>query len=283
MAADLDCPAAFRKIARKCVARIKAHHGNACAGDAEAVHQTRVAITQLRATVSFFEPMTIDAEWRRLKREIAWLNTVLGAVRDGDVAASYASRKRYRAWARRMMGRDIDQRRIRDHRRLVRRLRSNRFESLIEAVSRWIERGPWFTLYVRNARPKAVASVQAHSKAKLNRWRQQLIRKGRRLGTLDASRRHRLRIKAKRLRYMLEALADIVGVHDCDDLRRLHRSASRLQQVLGDLRDLKRFASISAGSPPVEGRKHRKNQPPGYRRQKKKLLGAAIEAYRSLK
>jgi len=108
-----------------------------------------------------------------------------------------------------------------------------------------------------------------------------LIRKGRRLGTLDASRRHRLRIKAKRLRYILEALTDIVGVHDCDDLRRVHRSARRLQQVLGDLRDLKRFASIGASSPPVEGHKHRK--PPGYRRRKKKLLGAAIEAYRSLK
>ena len=46
-AAGLDCAAAFQKMALGCVADIKAHHTSACAGDAEAVHQIRVAITRL--------------------------------------------------------------------------------------------------------------------------------------------------------------------------------------------------------------------------------------------
>jgi CHAD domain-containing protein len=70
-AAGLDCAAAFQKIALDCVASIKAHHTNACAGDAEAVHQIRVAITRLRAAVAFFAPIVVDAEWLRLKKEIA--------------------------------------------------------------------------------------------------------------------------------------------------------------------------------------------------------------------
>src|SRR5260370_20944283 len=91
-AAGLDGAAAFQSIARDCTARIAAHHSSACAGDAEAVHQIRVAITRLRAAVSFFAPMTVEAEWLRLKKEIAWLNGSLGAARDTDVAVDYAGR-----------------------------------------------------------------------------------------------------------------------------------------------------------------------------------------------
>ena len=103
-AAALDCATAFQKIALDCVAAIKAHHTSACAGDAEAVHQIRVAITRLRAAVAFFAPIVVDAEWLRLKKEIAWLNGPLGAARDSDVVVEYARRKRYRAWAQRMIG-----------------------------------------------------------------------------------------------------------------------------------------------------------------------------------
>ncbi len=107
-AASLDCAAAFQKIALDCVASIKAHHSGACAGDAEAVHQIRVAITRLRAAVAFFAPIVVDAEWLRLKKEIAWLNGSLGAARDSDVVVEYARRKRYRAWAQHMIGEQLD-------------------------------------------------------------------------------------------------------------------------------------------------------------------------------
>jgi inorganic triphosphatase YgiF len=109
----LDCATAFQKVARGCVASISALLSSACAGDAEAVHQIRVAITRLRAAVSFFAPITVDAEWLRLKKEITWLNAALGAARDSDVMTEYACRKSYQAWARRMSDEHFDQRRIR--------------------------------------------------------------------------------------------------------------------------------------------------------------------------
>src|SRR5215207_10997353 len=122
-AAGLDCATAFQKTTLGCVADVKSHHTSACAGDAEAVHQIRVAITRLRAAVAFFAPIVVDAEWLRLKKEIAWLNGPLGAARDSDVVVEYARRKRYRAWAQRMVGGQLDQHQTRDHRRLVRSLR----------------------------------------------------------------------------------------------------------------------------------------------------------------
>ena len=75
----MDCATAYRKVVQGCVAGIKAHYVSACAGDSEAVH---VAITRLRAAVSFFAPIAVDAEWLGLKQEAKWLNASLGAARD---------------------------------------------------------------------------------------------------------------------------------------------------------------------------------------------------------
>ena len=279
-APSLDCATAFQKMTLGCVAAIKAHHSSACAGDAEAVHQIRVAITRLRAAVAFFAPIVVDAEWLRLKKELAWLNGPLGAARDSDVVVEYAGRKRYRGWAQRMIGEQLIKRQTRDHRRLVRCLRSARTQRLVAAMARWIRHGSWLERY---ARRRDAEALQPYCTRELDRWHDRLIRKGRRLKTLGTSRCHRLRIKAKRFRYMLEALTETVALWDRGELHHLQRPAKRLQRTLGDLRDLKRFAGLANGSLQAEDGKRGKKHPPGYRRRKEKLLGAAIAAHRDLK
>jgi CHAD domain-containing protein len=277
-AANLDCASAFQTMALDCVAAIKAHHSSACAGDVEAVHQIRVAITRLRAAVAFFAPIVADAEWLRLKKEIAWLNGPLGAARDSDVVVEYARRKRYHAWAQRMIGERLDQRQMRDHRALVRCLRSARTQRLVAAMADWIRQGSWLE---RHKRRNNTEALQSYCTRELDRWHKRLIRKGRNLKTLGAAPRHRLRIKAKRFRYMLEALAE-TGTWERDELRRRHRLAKRLQRTLGDLRDLRRFAGFADGSPPAQNGKRAKKHPPGYRRRREKLFDAAIAAHRDL-
>jgi CHAD domain-containing protein len=274
-----DCATAFQKIASDCAAGVKAHYGGALAGNPEAVHQIRVAFTRLRAAVSFFAPMTTDAEWRHLKKEIAWLNASLGAARDSDVMVAYARRKRYRAWARRRTGEGLDKRQARDRRRLARCLESRRFHGLIEAISGWIERGPWLRRWERNGLVKPAKPLKSYCERKLNRWRRRLIDKGRQLETLGTSRRHQLRIRTKRFRYMLEALRDIVPLRNRGQFRHVHGRAKRLQHLLGDLRDLKRLARLGVSAKDGNPGK----DPPHYRRQRKKLLREAVEACRSLK
>ena len=279
-AAGLDCATAFQTMTLGCVADIKAHHSSACAGDAEAVHQIRVAITRLRAAVAFFTPIVVDAEWRRLKEEIAWLNGPLGAARDSDVVVEYARRKRYGAWAQRMIDEQLDQRQRREHRRLVRCLRSVRTQRLIAALAGWIGQGPWVARYKRRNDAEA---LQSYCAGELDRWHERLIRKGRHLKTLSASRRHRLRIKAKRFRYMLEALRETIALLGRSEFHRLHRPAKRLQRALGDMRDLERFAGLAGGSPQAENDNPGKKHPPGYAHRRDKLLGDAIAAHRDLK
>lgn len=280
--ADLDCATAFQTIARGCVASIEAYHSGASAADAEAVHQIRVAITRLRAAVAFFEPIVADAEWLRLKKEIAWLNGSLGAARDSDVSMEYTCRKRYQAWAEREIGDDLARRRLRDHQRLLRGLRSGRFQRLIVAIADWVEGGPWLVRWERRERRHHAQLLDAYCRRELNRWRKRLIRKGRNLESLTASRRHRLRIRSKRFRYMLEALTETVAVRGRGELKHWHGPAKRLQRALGDHRDLARLAGLARSSP-GEGGQGRKKPPPGYRRSKQKLMDDAVEAYRSLK
>jgi len=279
-AAGLDCATAFQKMTLGCVADIKAQHSSACAGDAEAVHQIRVAITRLRAAVAFFAPIVVDSEWLRLKKEIAWLNGPLGAARDSDVVMEYARRKRYGAWAQRMIGERLDQRQTQDHRRLVRCLRSARMQRLVGAMAAWIRQGPWLQRYKRRNHPEA---LQSYCAVELDRWHERLVHKGRHLKALGASRRHRLRIKAKRFRYVLEALTETVALLGRSEFHHLHRPAKRLQRALGDMRDLERFAGLAGGSPQAENGKRGKEQPPGYAHRREKLLGDAIAAHRDLK
>jgi CHAD domain-containing protein len=279
-AAGLDCAAAFQKMTLDCVAAIKAHHGSACAGDTEAVHQIRVAITRLRAAVAFFAPIVVDAQWRRLKKEIAWLNGSLGPARDSDVVVEYARRKRYLAWSQRMIGERLEQRQIQDHRRLVRSLRSVRTQRLVAAITVWIRQGPWLERYKRR---KDAEGLQSYCANELGRWHERLVRKGTHLKTMGASRRHQVRIKAKRFRYMMEALTETVTLWGRGEFQHMHRSAKRLQRALGDMRDIERFAGLASGPPQVENGKRDRKHPPGYRHRREKLLDAAIAAHRDLK
>jgi CHAD domain-containing protein len=273
--AGRDCASVFQAIGLQCVAAIKAHHGGACDGDVEAVHQIRIAITRLRAAVLFFKPLVADTQWSHLKRDIAWLNGPLGAARDSDVMLEYARRKRYRAWAGRVIGDGLEQQQAEQHRRMVRALRSARTLSLMAAIVKWLRQGRWLKRFQQD---DSAEGLKAYCTRRLEHWRKRLVRNGRHLKRLDTSELHEVRIRAKRLRYMLEALRASKALSRRSKSKRMHRAAMELQRALGDLRDLVRFADL-AGS--QAGRS--KRYPPGYGQRSVKLLDAAITARLDLK
>ena len=57
------------------------------AGDAEAVHDMRVATRRLRSTLRTFRPLLDRDRTEPLRAELHWFAGLLGAVRDGDVMA----------------------------------------------------------------------------------------------------------------------------------------------------------------------------------------------------
>lgn len=272
VAAATDCATAFQAVARDCLVRLQAQCSGTIAGDAEALHQMRVAISRLRAAVAFFAPMTSDAAWPKLKTELARFYAMLGDARDADVMAALAQSKRYRKWAADIVAHD-DKNHDRLYRRVVTGLRSKRFRRLVDALFRWVERGPWLTRRDGDALRRRTGSLRPYCQRKLELWRARVIRKGRGLATMGGKRRHRLRIKVKRYRYVLEALGDICPPAARPKLRHLHKPAKELQRALGDLRDLQCLRRIGASS----------RKPPGYAKEKKQLLAAAHAAWRDLK
>lgn len=276
---DLSCAAAFRSIAKACLAEISANYQGSRSGQSEAIHRMRVAITRLRAAVSFFSPMTDDETWPQLKDELKWLNRSLGLARDVDAVAENLRHRRYRKLATEGLEQEIERRSLQSRKRLGQALRSPRFHRFIAAASEWIEAGPWAARSDRQSIRQRGRSVGPYAEGKIARWRHKLLRRGSELAEMNDARRHRVRIRVKRLRYMLETLAAICPEQNLLPFGDLKKPIRNLQRSLGDLGDLRRLrswtaASMHTGADDVH--------PHGYKRERKLVLADAVKAYRKI-
>jgi CHAD domain-containing protein len=62
-------------------------------GDVDAVHDARVTVRRLRATLRTFRPLMDAGQAESIRAELAWLGDLLGAVRDADVLAARLSQQ----------------------------------------------------------------------------------------------------------------------------------------------------------------------------------------------
>jgi CHAD domain-containing protein len=257
-----DCQAAFQRIAKSCVKLMQHHRNAAIAGDPDAIHRMRIALTQLRAAVLFFSPMTDDGVWTEIDKELHWLNSALGKARDNDVTANFARRKRYRRWARSSLRAMVRAQREAD-RRLGKKLASTRYAHLMARVNHWIANGPWL-INDRSVRSKNVAT---YAQARLRAWRVAISREGRHLRILHRKPLHVLRIQCKRYRYVTAALHSLGATITTQDLK-FSETAKQVHAALGDLRDLTRLRKVA------------QRKPPGYRKNKRNLLQRAEKLFR---
>jgi CHAD domain-containing protein len=259
----MSCGAAFRAIARRCLKDLTASQAATCTGNGVALHQMRIALTQLRAAISFFSPMLADSERVHLKRELKWLNGRLGAARDMDVAIAFlkenskhgSSASNDPAWMKK---------RAESHLHLTQALRSHRYRRLIVDLSIWIENGPWTRDGSRTAAKRRATGVTRYGERKLARWRMKLLKKSRHLRKLDAEKLHRLRLASKRLRYAIEFFAGLLS-HKNSSIHAALKCLRLAQTSLGELNDAHHV------HPRILGSKRRKH-----------LIRAASHAYRDM-
>jgi CHAD domain-containing protein len=258
-----DCQATLQSIVRSCVTLFRDQRNAAIAADPNAIHSMRIALTRLRAAVLFFSSMTDDDDaWADINKELRWLNAALGKARDHDVTAHYARRKRYRRWAKSSRRTMLRAQRKVDH-RLSKKLASDRYVRLVAAINHWIANGPW----LQTNRLLRSEYVDAYAPARLRTWRETISREGRHLRILHRKQLHRLRIRCKRYRYVVAALRNL-GVTIAQQDLKFAGVAKQVHGALGNLRDLKRLRRAA----------HKK--PPGYRKDKRKLLRLAEKPFR---
>ena len=197
---------AFRAIARNCLRQIIVNEPAMCAGRAEALHQMRVGLRRLRAAISIFADVLGESGEERIKAELRWITQELGPARDLDVFAADVLKPLQAAHPDDegvgAAHRDFEERRKTAYARAAGSVRSDRFRNALLDIAEWIEVGAW------GSREIAASGLIAPYAAKeLARLRKQIKKRGADLRQRSVHQRHRLRIRAKRLRYAIEFFA----------------------------------------------------------------------------
>jgi CHAD domain-containing protein len=192
-------------------------------GSADALHQVRVALRQLRSALSIFREVVADERYEHLRDELRWLAQQLNEARDLDTLiarmdkppATLASARKH-AYAQ-----------------AAKALASARAQRVTHDLVDWLVNGVW--LEVRNP---ADLTAARFASASLARLRRKLGKKGRHLRALDDSELHEVRIAAKKLRYAAEFFS---GLFPGDKSRRREERFAKairaLQDELGELQD----------------------------------------------
>ena len=118
-------------------------------------------------------------------------------------------------------------------------VKSARFRALTLEVAAWLETGEWAKPQDDLVRDRGDLPIEVAAAEQLNRRRKKIRKRGKALARLDAQRRHRLRIQAKKVRYAAEFFAGVFPGRRAAKRREKFSSAlERLQDGLGELNDI---------------------------------------------
>jgi len=226
---------AARKVTAALLARLRAADPGTRAGhDAESLHEARVTVRRLRATTRTFAAGFPPRLRETLDTELRWVGQELGAVRDLDV--QLANLVWHRDRLPRPMRAHVDPFLLHlENERAVRRavlvetLDSRRYFQLLAALERFAASPP-----PRGKRAEAAQPLPKVARLAIKRVTRKVMQRGDAIGEVpEADDLHALRIRTKRLRYMLEALKPISGSPG----KKLAKQLVRLQDVLGRFND----------------------------------------------
>lgn len=275
----VDSGQAFRIIARNCLRQIIANEPAMCEGRAEALHQMRIGLRRLRAAISFFSEVVADAEQDLIKAELKWITNELGLARDLDVLGAEIFLPLQKAHGNdervATAQRHFEARRAEAYAAATAAIRSDRFRHAVLDVVVWVEVGPWTRSEERISR-----EIGHYAAERLRRLRKIIKRKGAHLRDLTVAQRHKLRIRAKRLRYALEFFAETFpGEKQEKRHAEMLDSLKALQEALGSLNDLARHDDLIANAAPDGLDESVTNALNAKGAGRKKLLGDAEDAY----
>lgn len=223
---------AFRQIVSAGLGHLLANQAATLAGDAEGVHQMRIAIRRLRAALALFQPLLEPHAAALFQEELRRVGRVFGAARDWDVFClqilpDVLQTEPDSGW------RDLLQQpamgvRAAAHAELCWEIRGPAFTRLVLGLAAWAEEirlpgtsEPW--LPIADLCP-----------ALLDRLATKVARRGHKIGQRSETELHALRKSLKKLRYGIDFLRPVFRpaplkayLHDC----------KKLQQTLGDIND----------------------------------------------
>jgi CHAD domain-containing protein len=217
-----------------------------CVGDAEALHQMRIGIRRLRAAIAIFGDMLGADDVEKIKTELRWIMRELGPARDLDVLA--AEMPTLPNAEQGTAPHNLEERRAAAYDVAAGAVGSDRFRALLLDLAEWIEAGDWTADSHKRQVKLRKTAVANHARSKLGALRKRIKRKGAKLGELTVVQRHRLRIRAKRLRYATEFFAGTFPGEAAAKCRAESLEALKdMQDALGGLNDIATHHVLLAG------------------------------------
>jgi CHAD domain-containing protein len=201
------------------------------AGDAEALHDFRVAMRRLRSTLRAYQPQLDAVVPAKLRRRLRDLARATGEARDVEVQISWLDRRRHELPPGRRAGvpwlvARLTQRRERAYQDIRERI-APKFDRLARRLRRALEAPPVPDATLPPSLGSLIAQLLEDQGSDLER-RLALIR-----SPANHAEAHTARIRVKRARYLLEPV-----VREAPLAAPVLRRLKQAQQVLGDLHDL---------------------------------------------
>lgn len=205
------------------VTRLLVHDvGVRLGGNAEAVHQARVATRRLRSDLRTLRPLVDEAWARSVRDELKWLAGTLGAVRDNDVLGE---RLREQGADEALLSRLAEEGDA-GRRALADAMVSTRYVALVDLLVEASAHPP-LTSAAKTRATKVLPDLVRKPWKKLRATVRALP------SNPTDEQLHEVRIRTKQTRYAAEAAAGVVG----KPARRFASALADLQSVLGELQD----------------------------------------------
>ena len=232
----LSGDAALRHIGLASLDHISRNEPAVLAGIDDGIHQMRVAVRRLRATLSAFAKLLPEEQRQWASAELRWLADALGPARNLDVFETALLEPAQRASddprAFEPLRRAAVRQRRAAHHTAANAVRSARYAALMLHLFRWFDARGWRGEGAEGSE-KPIGELAA--RVLRRRWRV-AKKRGKGFAAQSVRQRHRLRIALKKLRYAAESLAALYPRKKTD---RFTTRLKRLQDDLGHANDVR--------------------------------------------
>jgi inorganic triphosphatase YgiF len=231
---------AWQRIGGSCLVHLMRNESAAVSGQAEGVHQMRIALRRLRSALSAVRKMLSAEDHRWVSGELVWLVSILGPARDLDVFRSELLEPAHQALPDEAGLADlaavIERSRRVAYDRVREALFSERYTAAMLRLLRWFEARGWRGPPASPSSALLAASISEVAPFLLDRRRRRVRRSSKGFDQLTSRERHQLRIAGKKLRYTIELFESLF---DHDRVQKYVRTLKRLQDDLGYANDVR--------------------------------------------
>jgi len=243
LSAKMSAGRAFTMIGRSCLRHLVANAAATIDRDVEALHQMRVALRKLRASISLFSDFLGDDKIGTIKTELTWLASEFGPARNLDTLIIEVLRPLRKQHPKEpglaSISKLFARQRLKCYQRAREAVQSARFRKLVLDTAEWVEAGSWHRSEDPLRRARLQTPIEIYAAEQLLQRFKKIRRRGAKIGKLGPGELHRLRIQVKKARYAAEFFSSIYSRRKSVKRRkRVLSSLTRLQDSLGRINDI---------------------------------------------